>query len=384
MNHAKHRQLPVNRVFLSSISILIFSFSVLPAIAGDVSTKPDNVEKGIFDTEISQRIIGGTLSKEGDWPWMAGIQLRSNGVLFCGGSLIKDQWVLTAGHCLYDIFKRQLQPDDIEILIGQTKLSSSSGERKLVQQVIIHPNYNQFLPESAFDIALLKLQTPSSIPPIQTLGNFSVQDDPGKPATVLGWGTISASEPNFPDALHQVTLPIISNQVCDQAMGGVIKENMLCAGFVEGGKDSCIGDSGGPLVVFDTESQTWRQAGITSFGIGCAEPGLYGVYTRLERFKDFISSSICSSNELPGTPELDISIDNRTVTASWNPAFNAEGYRLNYAPYPDLFPIYSLDMNKKTSLSVELNSGDAFFVAINSYSQNCRSNYSNIEYFIVP
>ena len=100
--------------------------------------------------------------------------------------------------------------------------------------------------------------------------------------------------------------------------------------------------------------------------------------------KDFISSTICSGGDIPGTPELDISIQNHTVTASWNPTFNAEGYRLNYAPHPQLSPIYSMDMNGNTSISVELNSGDAFFVAIDAYNHNCRSPYSNIEYFVVP
>ena len=368
------------------ICCVIFSSFMFRSVIADEQTSKDHptVKSLIVGGKIAPRIIGGTASKEGDWPWMTGILFRSDGFLFCGGTLIKDKWVLTAAHCLYDIDKIPLQPGDIETLIGRSRLSTPGGERRFVKQIIIHPSYNQYLPDSAFDIALLKLETPSSYPPIQTLGNFSVQDDPDKPATALGWGTTSTPELTFPDDLHQVTVPIVSNGVCNQAMGGVIKDNMLCAGFVDGGKDACIGDSGGPLVVFDTESQSWRQVGITSFGIGCAEPGVYGVYTRLEMFKDFISSTICSGDDFPGTPELDISIHNHTVTASWNPTFNAEGYRLNYAPYPELSPIYSLDMNGNTSLSVELNSGDAYFVAINAYHQNCQSNYSNIEYFVVP
>ena len=341
-------------------------------------------KSSIVGGEITPRIIGGTVAKEGEWPWITGIQLRPNGFLFCGGTLIKDKWVLTAAHCLYDTFLKPLQPEDIETLIGRSKLSTLDGERRFVKQIIRHPSFNPSQPDSAFDIALLELQTPSSFPPIQTLGNFSVQDDAGKPSTALGWGTTSTPEYMFPIDLHQVTVPIISNEVCNQAMGGIIKDNMLCAGFSAGGKDSCVGDSGGPLIVFDSESQSWRQAGITSFGIGCAEPGVYGVYTRVEMFKDFISSTICSGEDFPGTPELDISIRNTTVTASWNPTFNAAGYRLNYAPYPALSPIFSMDMNENTSISVDLNSGDAFYVAINAYNENCPSPYSNIEYFVVP
>jgi secreted trypsin-like serine protease len=62
---------------------------------------------------------------------------------------------------------------------------------------------------------------------------------------------------------------------------------MICAGYAQGGKDSCSGDSGGPLMVPD--GQGWMQAGIVSWGDGCAEPNKYGVYTRAVNFKGRIS-----------------------------------------------------------------------------------------------
>ncbi len=62
---------------------------------------------------------------------------------------------------------------------------------------------------------------------------------------------------------------------------------MLCAGLPQGGKDSCQGDSGGPLVV--RAGTGWKQAGIVSWGNGCAEPGLPGVYTRLVNYLQYVS-----------------------------------------------------------------------------------------------
>jgi secreted trypsin-like serine protease len=86
-----------------------------------------------------------------------------------------------------------------------------------------------------------------------------------------------------------------------------------------------------------------RQAGITSFGEStCAAPGYYGVYTRVDRFNDFISQTICAPDAIPATPDLKITTNGTQVTAVWTPSNNATGYRLFYAPYPAMNPIGSL------------------------------------------
>ena len=145
----------------------------------------------------------------------------------------------------------------------------------------------------------------------------------------------------------------------------------------------CQGDSGGPLVLYDRERQAWRQLGVTSFGASrCAQIGSYGVYTRLERYKTFISSTLCGVNRKPATPQLTIDKQNQFVTARWTTAGTA-GYRLYYAPYPKMAPIYSADMGPRNELSVELPVGAAYYVAVSAYQGNCRSDFSNVEHFIV-
>lgn len=71
-----------------------------------------------------------------------------------------------------------------------------------------------------------------------------------------------------------------------------ITNNMLCAGYIDGTKDSCQGDSGGPLVCRHHDSTTgasqWYLKGVVSFGYGCALEGYYGVYTKVENFKQWI------------------------------------------------------------------------------------------------
>jgi secreted trypsin-like serine protease len=67
---------------------------------------------------------------------------------------------------------------------------------------------------------------------------------------------------------------------------------MICAGTMEGGKDSCQGDSGGPLWVRDVSGRFKMVAGITSWGSGCARPDFPGVYTRLAVFSEWVRQVI--------------------------------------------------------------------------------------------
>ncbi|KAB1252001.1 Tryptase beta-2 [Camelus dromedarius] len=97
--------------------------------------------------------------------------------------------------------------------------------------------------------------------------------------------------PPFP--LKQVQVPIVENSVCDEQYHAglstaddfpIILDDMLCAG--RKGHDSCQGDSGGPLVC--KTKGTWLQAGVVSWGEGCAQTERPGVYTRVTSYLDWI------------------------------------------------------------------------------------------------
>ena len=89
--------------------------------------------------------------------------------------------------------------------------------------------------------------------------------------------------------LREVQVPIVSNETCKDSYGDIITSNMLCAGYPEGGKDACLGDSGGPLMV-PAADNSWLLTAVVSFGVGCAQPDSYGVYTRVRPYLDWIES----------------------------------------------------------------------------------------------
>lgn len=254
-----------------------------------------------FQQEISgkakPRIVGGVEAKKTDWPWVAGILysgVQSNySAQFCGGSVIHQNWVVTAAHCVDRKYgSRNLEPQDIKILVGGHNLAEGDGRRISVKRIVVHPYYDGT--RYINDIALIELEEPAGV---ETLPLFEGQDDlAGENAIAIGWGSMSSdrNSPSYPNTRQQVTLPIAEQWLCNATYGSLVKESMICAGVPEGGKDSCQGDSGGPLVVYDESN--WKLAGITSWGVGCAQPGKFGVYTRASSYIDFIRDYVPAEN----------------------------------------------------------------------------------------
>lgn len=329
------------------------------------------------------KIIGGKPSFDSAWPWMAGIIEKNKSDFdgqYCGGSLISSQWVLTAGHCVIGSDHINPKPaNEIDIIINRSQLDTDMGERIAVSNIIIHPDYDDFTLEN--DLALIQLQNPSATQPIQLISTYSNLDLAGQNVTAMGWGKLSVTKNLFPSILHEVDLRITDLNSCANLPG--VTSDMLCAGDLHQSKDTCTGDSGGPLIAFDVNSKSWKQVGITSWGNGCATRGFYGVYTRVKSYFNYISDVICSASDKPQPAELSLSIDGNSISAEWSPTPSNIGNILNYAPFPDAHPISNIDLKQHHSFSTTLQHGDAYYVGITRYHNNCHSDFSNIEQFVI-
>jgi secreted trypsin-like serine protease len=265
------------------VSLLVFSQSEQTAQAQD--------------QHHDGKVIGGTAVPDGKYKFVAALLNTNFGSTafqqqFCGGTLIDEDSVLTAAHCVTGESAAPLR-----VTVGRTVLDSNQGKKRRVSKIFIHPLYNPGL-NDAHDAAVLKLNRDvSGIGPIKlATSNQEFLETPGANATVAGWGTTIAQPAGgsagstFPNRMREAQVPLVSdNQAASVYASSYVKTLMVAAG--KAGKDTCQGDSGGPM--FAKVSSTYRQIGITSFGIGCGADGFPGVYTEVNAspIRSFITNA---------------------------------------------------------------------------------------------
>lgn len=284
----------------------------------------------------SGRIVGGGDANIEDYPWHVAL-ISSSGTQFCAGTVLSENWILTAAHC----------GTPNRIRAGVTNRTDITGQDRFIVQKINHPNYTPY----KNDVALILLQTPldlsgpnvKAIPIITQAHANDGYTDPGVMAVITGWGALSQGGPSS-SILQVAELPIVSNEDAMTIGGyapGAITDAMLCAGYLgTGGIDACQGDSGGPFVVPDPGSSLgYSLVGVTSWGIGCAQPLYPGVWARVSYFEDWISmhtglswdgpvtlpNPISFTAESAGLESIDLSWvnnpDNNDVLLVWSDSY---------------------------------------------------------------
>ncbi|XP_075699006.1 trypsin-like [Rhinoderma darwinii] len=231
-----------------------------------------------FPYNDDDKIVGGYTCPPNSVPYQVSL---NSGYHFCGGSLINDQWVVSAAHCYKSRIEVRLGEQNIELLEGTEQFISA-------EKIIRHPKYNANLLDN--DIMLIKLSKPALLNTrVQSISLPTHCDVAGTQCLISGWGNTLSSGVNYPDLLQCLEAPILSDKECKDSYPRQITENMICIGYLEGGKDSCQGDSGGP-VVCNGELQ-----GVVSWGIGCALTGYPGVYTKVCNYVSWIEETIASN-----------------------------------------------------------------------------------------
>ncbi|XP_072254423.1 transmembrane protease serine 2 [Pyxicephalus adspersus] len=239
------------------------------------------IDCGISSKTVSSRIVGGTAAQNGEWPWQVSLQASTKHV--CGGSIITQDWILTAAHCVEGSYS---YPSQWRVSAGS--IIRSGGSFYSVDRIISHPKYNTETKDS--DIALMKLKTSisftSTMKPV-CLPNAEMPWSDTQSCWITGWGytTQGGSTSN---TLQAANVPLIDSNTCNKASvyNGAITSTMICAGYLSGGIDTCQGDSGGPLVT--KTNSLWWLVGDTSWGTGCANRNKPGVYGNVTLFLDWI------------------------------------------------------------------------------------------------
>lgn len=295
----------------------------------------------IEEDDSASRIFGGRPAQDGAWP--AQVSLHSADKVdgsvesrfqsqFCGGTIIARQWILTAAHCVVGEDGSPSAPDSVLVRSGAVDMRA--GDFRKVARVIPHEAYNPTLIDN--DIALLQLAEPitESSGPVSAIHiQRQGQQPPNGPATVIGWGMMETGK--FPISLMETDIDIFPNETCNAGMaeqtrrdmggfllgmgeanripiesleqafsilaqniGDALTDGMVCAGTPSGQRTMCNGDSGGPLMVKADNGQ-WLQVGVVSWNrkpIGadqnCGHESLYGVYTRVSKYFDWIAGHV--------------------------------------------------------------------------------------------
>ncbi|XP_067158784.1 chymotrypsinogen 2-like [Apteryx mantelli] len=231
------------------------------------------------------RIVNGEPAVPGSWPWQVSLQ-RNNGFHFCGGSLISENWVVTAAHC-------GVRTTDT-VVLGEYNQASPSEDVQVmaIEKVFKNPKFNMLTIRN--DITLLKLATPARLTTrVAPVCLPEAADDfpGGLMCVTTGWGLTDPQASQTPAVLQQAALPLLTNAQCKEYWGYRIADVMVCAGA--DGASSCMGDSGGPLVC--QKDGVWTLVGIVSWGSSNCSPSVPGVYARVTELRAWIDSILAAN-----------------------------------------------------------------------------------------
>ncbi|XP_046440127.1 trypsin-1-like [Daphnia pulex] len=223
--------------------------------------------------DLSERIAGGSLATEGEFPYIASVQLEHRH--YCSGMIYNDRWILTAAFCVSGFLPSQLQ-----VVVGIVSFISPSAQQQTiaVSSVVTHPQYDNVTKLN--DIALISLNRPILFGSAVQEIRYDEVDEAIPTAITMGWGASMEGGVEVTKLRKTVlTLPL------DCSSYGATEFNfnyMICAGSDV--SSPCHYDEGSPLV------QNGIAVGIMSKNKGCTAPYIPSIFTRLSVYYYWINA----------------------------------------------------------------------------------------------
>uniref|UniRef100_A0A194AM83 Snake venom serine protease n=1 Tax=Agkistrodon piscivorus TaxID=8715 RepID=A0A194AM83_9SAUR len=244
-----------------------------------------------YAQKSSELIIGGDECNINEHRFLVALYTFRSRRFHCSGTLINQEWVLTAAHC---------DRKNIRIKLGMhsTNVTNEDVQTRVAKKKFFCLRSKTYTKWDK-DIMLIRLKRP--VNKSTHIAPVSLPSSPpslGSVCRVMGWGTITSPDETYPDVPHCANINLLDYSVCRAAYPQLpARSRTLCAGILEGGKDSCKGDSGGPLIC------NGQFQGIVSWGGDpCAQPHVPGHYTKVFDYTDWIQGIIAGNTDATCPP----------------------------------------------------------------------------------
>ncbi|CAH0625232.1 unnamed protein product [Chrysodeixis includens] len=241
---------------------------------------------------VTPHIVGGINAEEDAAPYAAALVAGETvTILYCGGSIVRPNLILTAAHCITTFLgKNGRLHETFHAIVGSNNWYRGGTEMQF-KDYHIHPDWDESINKN--DIGFLSL-----IEPVTLSRTIKIVDldfdwvDGDVPSSVVGWGRISnwGMSPFHLQALNVST--VTPKQCIDQVKVGTnlwgwtssyVDPSIEICTFHSRGKGLCYGDSGSPLI----SKVSGKQIGIASWALTCAQ-GYPDMHVRISGYKTYI------------------------------------------------------------------------------------------------